>query len=203
MMPTSGGECIDHDRDSLYSGSDSNTDSGRGCSEEGEASVGALSQSKSVQSFASSRTAQVVPVHHPNPSLCYSPNTSNTMESPYNSSHDWSSNEIPNHHISDGTSPKLNTAFTGHCKPRYKSGGDDPGTMPGYHRYGLPLDTVSEDGGSTTSGSYVVDDDDDERRIDRRPPPKRKSADAEEICRDIEMLCNYKPYSRGNNDSMV
>ena len=203
MMPTSAADCVEHDRDSLYSGSDSNTDSGRGCSEEGEASVGALSQSKSMQSFASSRAAQVVPVG--SQPQCYSPNGNTSLESPY-SSHDWTPSVTPQHH---GYSPNLNTAFTGSYdsqhppprgKQRYKSA-EDTGTIPGYHRYGLPLDTVSEDGGSTTSGSYVVDDDEDRRCT--RKPSKRQSADAEEICRNIEMLCNYKPYGRLNSDSVV
>ena len=208
IIPTSAAECVDHDRESLYSGSDSNTDSGRGCSEEGEASVGQLSQSKSLQSCASSRAAQVVPIHHGNQS-CYSPGGNTSLCSPYSSSHNWTPSGTPQYRIPEATSTNLNTAFTGYntpesnqhyrAKQRHKSA-EDSYTTPGYHRYGLSLDTVSEDGGSSTSGSYVVEDEDNGKGSRMT---KRQSADADEICRNIELLCNYKPYSRGNSDSVV
>ena len=142
-------DVVDHDRSSVYSGSDSNTDSGRGCSEEGEASMSALSHSKSGQSFAPSlRSAQVVPL---------GPNKSYSPESTYSSNQDWPPVNSGAHgnqpRLSDGTSPQLNTAFNSNPTDSQRKSRYAGDCLPGYHRYGLPLDTVSEDGGSTTSGN--------------------------------------------------
>ena len=50
------------------------------------------------------------------------------------------------------------------------------------------------------SGSYVVDDDEDRKTgvAAGQPGNIRRSADAEEICRGIEALCNYHPIGYSN-----